>query len=130
MCGLPKVPSGRCNTDPLNADPLDTAPETEKRTESAPAQDTSVEEDQSKKEEEENDVKEFGLFPEHLDFVKMLRSSQRMADHVKTRVPVIWRGYKSCVLPNIPNFTTEDLRERLRDALKHVTDITTKEKEV
>lgn len=80
--------------------------------------------------DEVDDEEAFGAFPEHLEFVKMMRSSQKMANHIKKKVPISWRGYSSSVFPNLPTFTTEELKDRLKKALTHVMDITSKEKQV
>lgn len=80
--------------------------------------------------EEEEDIKNFGKFPVHIEFIKMLRSSQKMADHINKKVPLQWRGYKSSVFPNLPPFSVEDMRNRLLNALKGVSNITVPERQV
>ena len=52
-----------------------------------------------------------------------------MADESGTKVPIGWRGYKSSVFPNLPKFSTKDLKDRLRNALRSVRNITLEERE-
>ena len=72
----------------------------------------------------------FGEFPDHVDFVRMVQDAQVMAMETKKRVPYSWKGYKSCVFPNLSKFKLKDLEERLCLALKGVFSITAKEKQV
>lgn len=79
----------------------------------------------------EEKIKEmFGEIPEHAEFVSMVLDAQIMANERQERVPYSWRGYKSCVFPNLPKFQPSDLKERLRVALKGIVNITPKERQV
>lgn len=80
--------------------------------------------------EEEEILEAFGKFPQHIEFIRMIKDAQEMADEKQERVPYSWRGYKSCVFPNLGKFQLKDLRERIRLALKGIFNITLKERQV
>lgn len=90
----------------------------------------SAEDDESDDPNEEQDKKDFGAYPSHVDFIKMLRSAKKMADRSQTKVPVVWRGYKTSVLPFLPPFSTADLKERLKRALKGQFNLPSPERKV
>lgn len=81
-------------------------------------------------ESSDDDEKEFGKFKSHLEFVKMIRDAQTMANETKSKVPFTWRGYKSSVFPDLPPFTKKVLWDRLKNALKGVFDITVHERQL
>lgn len=72
----------------------------------------------------------FGSFPKHLEFIQLIKECQDEADRKKERVPFKWRGYQSSVFPDLPKFTLDDLKKRLRMALTQILNITFKEKKV
>ena len=80
-------------------------------------------------EEDDNDEM-LSKIPEHLEFFKMLRNGQKMADHIKSKIPIVWRGYKTSVFPNMLTFTPADLNERLITALKNILDTSPDERKV
>ena len=80
--------------------------------------------------DEEMDSDRFGKFPEHLDFIKLIRSAKKEADETSNKVNVTWRGYKTSVLPNLPPLTVKALRDRLIWALRGIYNIKTSEREV
>ena len=72
----------------------------------------------------------FGKFPEHLEFIAMVRQSKKMADHIKTKVPICWRGYESSIFPGLKPLSTKDLKGRLKMALQGVFNLSNEEKMV
>ena len=60
----------------------------------------------------------------------ILRDAQARANEIGQKVPFGWRGYKSSVFPNLPTFSTKDLQDRLRNALRSVRNITLEERKV
>lgn len=80
--------------------------------------------------EEDDDDKLFGTCPDHVVFIKMIRTAKEEADACQTKVPVTWRGYKTSVLPNMPPLTEKALRDRLIWALRGIFNLRTEEKEV
>lgn len=78
----------------------------------------------------DSDEKEFGEFPSHVEFVRMIRDAQKKADDTNTKVPFSWRGYKSSVFPDLPPFSKKDLWNRLKMALKGVHHIDPRERKV
>ena len=79
---------------------------------------------------EEEDEQLFGDSKSHLEFIKMLRATKKMADHTNSKVPLQWRGYKSSVFPSLPPFTVKDLKDRLKLALKGVFNMSGEERKV
>lgn len=79
---------------------------------------------------EEDDVDNFGTIPSHVDFIKMVRAAKIKADLTKVKVPINWRGYKTCIMPDLPPFTVEALRSRLLMALKSVFNMSGAERQV
>lgn len=80
--------------------------------------------------EQDEDAEHFGGFPSHVEFVRMLREAQKLADETNDKVPINWRGYKSSVFPHLPRFTVKCLKERLKFALKGILDISAAETKV
>ena len=72
----------------------------------------------------------FVEFPDHVDFVKIITNAQHEANNSGMKIPVEWRGYKSCVAPNLPEFGTRDLQVRLFNALKQISNLSEEEKKV
>ena len=79
---------------------------------------------------EEDDKINFGTIPLHVDFIKAIRACKELADHTQGKVPLMWRGYNTAILPNLPEFTVGALRERLKLALTGILHITDAEKKV
>ena len=69
-------------------------------------------------------------FPEHVDFINLLRAAKAKADETKEKANVTWRGYRTSVLPNLPPFTVKALRDRLIWALRGIYNIRASEREV
>lgn len=80
--------------------------------------------------DEESDFHNFGAVPEHVEFIKLIRAAKEKADETKNKVPVVWRGYKTSVLPELPPLTVKALRDRLIWALRGIYNIKTAEREV
>lgn len=76
------------------------------------------------------DSSRFGVVPEHIEFIKMLRDAKKEADETQTKVNIIWRGYKTSVLPDLPPFTVKALRDRLIWALRGIYSLKNSEREV
>ena len=72
----------------------------------------------------------FGGFDSHLDFIRILKETQKVAREKKTKATFQWRGYSSSVFPNIPEFTIPNLKDRLKMALRGVLNISNQETKV
>ena len=72
----------------------------------------------------------FGEFPEHLEFIELIRKKQEEADEKKEKIPFQWRGYKSSIFPNLPKFGMKELKQRLRLALQGAFNLSGREKKV
>lgn len=81
-------------------------------------------------EEEDDDATTFGHFPLHLEFIKMIKEAQEKAEKTQERAYYEWRGYKSSVFPSVPKFKKKQLKERLAQALRGISNITEEEKRV
>lgn len=85
-----------------------------------PEDDTPENENEIEVDDETSDMENFGKFPEHLQFVKMIRAAKKVADQSQSKVPVLWRGYKTSVLPQLPPLTSQALKNRLIWALRGI----------
>ena len=70
----------------------------------------------------------FDKFPEHIDFVKLVTDAQRQADGSGEQATFEWRGYTANVAPNLPEFGTDELQQRLHQALKKIENLSEAEK--
>lgn len=75
-------------------------------------------------------MENFGTCPDHVDFIQMVRAAKEQADHSQTKVPVVWRGYRTSVLPNLPPLTVKALKDRLIWALRGIYNLRSDEREV
>lgn len=75
--------------------------------------------------------KEVSEIPEHEEFIQMVINAKVLAFMSRTRepVPINWRGYSSTV-PEDFVMTTDNLRNKLLEALAQLSDISDIEKEV
>ena len=77
-----------------------------------------------------NDFKNISDIKGHDVFLRMLINAKKLADMKNTPVPVTWRGYKTLVHPELPNFNRSSLIRRLCLALKGIRSTTNEELQV
>ena len=66
-------------------------------------------------------------FPDHENFIKLLKEAQRQSELSGVRVCLEWRGYRTHVDPIDPRLTNVNIAMRLHHALKNVNDLTQEE---
>ena len=74
--------------------------------------------------------KEFENVKNHSKFIQLLVNAKATADMTQDPSFVTWRGYKASVKPNLPAFTKDYFRLRLKEALKSMKELSVQEVEV
>ena len=69
-------------------------------------------------------------FPQHKEFVILVRNAEKRARRDNTKAYYTWRGYRGFVSPNLPEITIPGMKMRLMNALRRISDISPSEKKV
>ena len=64
------------------------------------------------------------------EYVQSLISAKGYADMTQTNAPLSWRGHHEIIEPNLPTFNKEEIKKRLKNAIKSISQPSPEEVEV